>query len=920
MIASHLLAYFFTELNHDQVQKVDQYLYHMRLSDETLLEISKRFRKEMEKGLGATTHPTASVKMLPTFVRSTPDGTEHGEFLALDLGGTNFRVLWVKVTDNGLQKVEMKNQIYAIPEDIMRGSGTQLFDHIAECLANFMEKLQIKDKKLPLGFTFSFPCIQTKLDESFLVSWTKGFKSSGVEGKDVVTLIRKAIQRRGDFDIDIVAVVNDTVGTMMTCGYDDQNCEIGLIVGTGSNACYMEEMRHIDTVEGDEGRMCINMEWGAFGDDGALDDIRTEFDQEIDMGSLNPGKQLFEKMISGMYMGELVRLILVKMAKEELLFGGKLSPELLATGHFETKDVSDIEGEKDGIQKAREILMRLGLDPTQEDCVATHRVCQIVSTRSASLCAATLAAVLRRIKENKDAERLRSTIGVDGSVYKKHPHFAKRLHKTVRRLVPDCDIRFLRSEDGSGKGAAMVTAVAYRLADQHRARQKTLESLKLSREQLLEVKRRMKEEMERGLSKETHAVAPVKMLPTYVCATPDGTEKGDFLALDLGGTNFRVLLVRVRNGKRRGVEMHNKIYSIPQEVMHGTGDELFDHIVQCIADFLEYMGMKGVSLPLGFTFSFPCQQNSLDESILLKWTKGFKASGCEGEDVVTLLKEAIHRREVGEEFDLDVVAVVNDTVGTMMTCGYEDPHCEVGLIVGTGSNACYMEEMRNVELVEGDEGRMCVNMEWGAFGDNGCLDDFRTEFDAAVDELSLNPGKQRFEKMISGMYLGEIVRNILIDFTKRGLLFRGRISERLKTRGIFETKFLSQIESDCLALLQVRAILHHLGLDSTCDDSIIVKEVCTVVARRAAQLCGAGMAAVVDKIRENRGLDTLKVTVGVDGTLYKLHPHFAKVMHETVKDLAPKCDVSFLESEDGSGKGAALITAVACRIREAGQR
>lgn len=55
--------------------QVDQYLYHMRLSDETLLEISKRFRKEMEKGLAATTHPTASVKMLPTFVRSTPDGT-----------------------------------------------------------------------------------------------------------------------------------------------------------------------------------------------------------------------------------------------------------------------------------------------------------------------------------------------------------------------------------------------------------------------------------------------------------------------------------------------------------------------------------------------------------------------------------------------------------------------------------------------------------------------------------------------------------------------------------------------------------------------------------------------------------------------------------------------------------------------------
>lgn len=80
----------------------------------------------------------------------------------------------------------------------------------------------------------------------------------------------------------------------------------------------------------------------------------------------------------------------------------------------------------------------------------------------------------------------------------------------------------------------MVTAVAHRLADQHRARQKILEALKLNREQLLEVKKRMKVEMERGLSKETHAVAPVKMLPTYVCATPDGTGMGRFTAWGIG--------------------------------------------------------------------------------------------------------------------------------------------------------------------------------------------------------------------------------------------------------------------------------------------------------------------------------------------------------------------------------------------------
>lgn len=917
MIASHLLAYYVSELQHDQAQNVDKYLYHMRLSEENLMDVSKRFRREMDKGLGRDTNLTASVKMLPTFVRSTPDGTESGDFLALDLGGTNFRVLLVKVSGNGRQKVEMENQIYAIPETLMRGSGCELFDHIAECLANFLDKLGIKEKKLPLGFTFSFPCRQTKLDESFLVSWTKGFKSSGVEGKDVVALLRKAIKKRGDFDIDIVAVINDTVGTMMTCGYDDHHCELGLIVGTGTNACYMEEMRNLELVEGDEGRMCVNMEWGAFGDDGALDDLRTEFDREIDAGSLNPGKQLFEKMISGMYMGELVRIILVKMAREGLVFQGHTTPDLLITDHFKTSYVSAIENqkEKEGLLYAEQVLRGLGLDPSAEDCVAVQRVCHIVSTRAAHLCAATLAAVLRQIRDNKAAERLRTTIGVDGSVYKNHPQFARRLHKMVRRLVPDCDVRFLRSEDGSGKGAAMVTAVAHRLAEQHAERQRVLDTLRLSREQLMEVKRRMEEEMKRGLARDTHDSASVKMLPTYVRSTPDGTERGDFLALDLGGTNFRVLLVRVRSGKRRSVEMHNKIYAIPQDIMQGTGEELFDHIVHCIGDFLEYMGLKGASLPLGFTFSFPCHQTRLDQGILLKWTKGFKATGCEGEDVAALLKDAIHRME---EFDLDVVAVVNDTVGTMMTCGYEDQRCEVGLIVGTGTNACYMEEMENVELVEVDDGLMCVNMEWGAFGDRGELDEFCTQFDAAVDERSANPGKQRFEKMISGMYLGEIVRNVLLDFTTRGLLFRGKLSERLKTRGIFETKFLSQIESDRLALRQVRSILQHLGLvSSTCEDSILVKEVCSVVARRAAQLCGAGLAAVVEKIRQNRNLEQLTVTVGVDGTLYKLHPHFSTIMRETLKDLAPQCDVSLVQSEDGSGKGAALITAVACRLRDA---
>jgi hexokinase len=76
----------------------------------------------------------------------------------------------------------------------------------------------------------------------------------------------------------------------------------------------------------------------------------------------------------------------------------------------------------------------------------------------------------------------------------------------------------------------------------------------------------------------------------------------------------------------------------------------------------------------------------------------------------------------------EIVAVVNDTVGTLMSCAFEDHSCQIGLIAGTGSNACYMEKQSNITKLENidQDGKMCVNMEWGAFGDDGCLNEFLT--------------------------------------------------------------------------------------------------------------------------------------------------------------------------------------------------
>lgn len=46
--------------------------------------------------------------------------------------------------------------------------------------------------------------------------------------------------------IKICAVLNDTTGTLMSCAWKNQNCRIGLIVGTGTNACYMEKLERVE--------------------------------------------------------------------------------------------------------------------------------------------------------------------------------------------------------------------------------------------------------------------------------------------------------------------------------------------------------------------------------------------------------------------------------------------------------------------------------------------------------------------------------------------------------------------------------------------------------------------------------------------------------------------------------------------------
>ena len=92
------------------------------------------------------------------------------------------------------------------------------------------------------------------------------------------------------------------------------------------------------------------------------------------------------------------------------------SPQLTGIGLW-------LHRNKEGLHNAKEILTRLGVEPSDDDCVSVQHVCTIVSFRSANLVAATLGAILSRLRDNKGTPRLRTTVGVDGSLYKTHPQW-----------------------------------------------------------------------------------------------------------------------------------------------------------------------------------------------------------------------------------------------------------------------------------------------------------------------------------------------------------------------------------------------------------------------------------------------------------------------------------------------------------------
>ncbi|KAG8471809.1 hypothetical protein CXB51_036372 [Gossypium anomalum] len=434
-------------------------------------------------------------------------------------------------------------------------------------------------------------------------------------------------------------------------------------------------------------------------------------------------------------------------------------------------------------------------------------------------------------------------------------------------------------------------------------------------------------EMHAGLASE--GGSKLKMIISYVDNLPTGDEKGLFYALDLGGTNFRVLRVHLGGKEHRVVKQEFEEVSIPPHLMTGSSDALFDYIAEALAKFVatESEGLHfspDRQRELGFTFSFPVRQTSISSGTLIKWTKGFSIEDAVnssnlysyfavGQDVVGELTKAMET--IG--LDMRVTALVNDTIGTLAGGRYNNPDVVAAVILGTGTNAAYVERAHAIPKWHGllpKSGDMVINMEWGNFRSSHLP---ISEYDQALDTESLNPGEQIFEKLISGMYLGEVVRRVLYKMADEAAFFGDTIPEKLKIPFILRTPHMSAMHQDTSPDLKIVAtkLKDILEISNTSlKMRKVIVELCDIVATRGARLSAAGIAGILKKI----GRDTLKdgekqkSVVSLDGGLYEHYTKFRTCMENTLTELLGEEvseNIIIEHSNDGSGIGAALLAA-----------
>ncbi|KAL1301870.1 hypothetical protein AAFC00_006052 [Neodothiora populina] len=483
-------------------------LFEAPLHDKSLHAISRQLQKEFQDKLRAS-----NVCMLPSFNHTLPTGKETGTILALDVGGSTFRLALVELTgrqplqgectgDGDMEIKQMKS--FPIDESVRSLQGRLFFDWMACRVEEVLEADQHRaDSKaegaLPMALAWSFPIEQTSSKTGSLMPMGKGFLATkGVEGQDICELFTSACRAR-NLNVALEAIVNDSSATLLRQAYRDPSTRISLIIGTGINAAIYLPLNALskekfgqreDSWWHEAKHVLVNTELSMFGKDLWNS---TRWDDELNRNHPLPDFQPLEYKASGRFLGEIVRLVLVEAIEKGFLFGAEMPRGLHQTYTLDTGLIGLIESDK-SCDLAASISAFSKAHPlpsgssaagsiTAQDMRFVRQVSNMVTTRSAAYVATAVHALweLERdsaaactschsqeaVSQSEKAEKPKMTVACNGSIMEKYPLFRTRCQGWLDDLVAlsaACDAVRLDGVDASNAGEPEKQVVCIEMA------------------------------------------------------------------------------------------------------------------------------------------------------------------------------------------------------------------------------------------------------------------------------------------------------------------------------------------------------------------------------------------------------------------------------------------------------------------------
>lgn len=395
--------------------------------------LCERFLVEMTAGLAKA---PSSILMLPTYLTHEGPLPYHVPVAVIDAGGTNARVGKVTLTESGPRIDHL--DIFPMPGSLETIDREGFFDIFSEKLLPFIRDC------VSIGFCFSFPAEITPDQDGKVLYFDKEVKVTDSAGMLLISGLTQALQKKGAPKIRGV-VLNDTVAALLggitQTDRDIWDGFLGLIYGTGINVCYPEPVSHIASLSSSQMRtMLINTESGGFGQVPSGD-----YDRDLDAATRDPGHHLYEKMVSGAYLGEVIRRTLVGAAEEGLL------PDRFAQlEHLPTWQADAFVVDKTGENP----LAALCHNEKERDTV--YQIVDQLTLRAARLVCANLAAVMVKADLGRDADRP-TCIVAEGSTFYKSKLLRPHLEAAMQDYIHGCLGRhytFLKPENANLVGAA----------------------------------------------------------------------------------------------------------------------------------------------------------------------------------------------------------------------------------------------------------------------------------------------------------------------------------------------------------------------------------------------------------------------------------------------------------------------------------